>query len=242
MYGPLVPSPGDTAVFDGSVIPDYRNLGLTAFRIMINYGPISPMATLQLMQGLQISGDPLVYNGDTTTFEFSGDPVAGAGWLDPYPASKEMVATAGPFTMNPGDSQYVLVKYAVGQGNDRLESITNLKELLSAPLVIPTAVNDGSSRSELPGSFALGQNYPNPFNPSTNINYWLPQKAHVEIDIFNILGRKVTTLVNEDRPVGAHTAEWNGTDGSGGRVSTGIYFYRIKAGDFVESKKMLLLK
>jgi hypothetical protein len=243
MYGPLIPSPGDTAVFDGSVISDYRNLGLTAFRMLYGWEPSTPIAAWWTMQGLDYSGAPMVFNGDTTTLQFSGDPVADTGWLDPWGGNvKEMVATSGPFTFNPGDSQYVLVKYAVGQGNDRLESITKMKELLTAPLVIPTAVNDESSRPGLPKDFALGQNYPNPFNPSTSINYWLPQRSHVEIDIYNILGQKVTTLVNEDRPAGAHTAVWDGTDGSGGRVSTGIYLYRIEAGSFVESRKMLLLK
>ncbi len=94
----------------------------------------------------------------------------------------------------------------------------------------------------LPREFSLDQNYPNPFNPTTTIKFALPKSSHVELEIFNILGQRVTTLINDQLDAGYYTAKWNSTDSQGREVATGVYFYRLRAGDFVKSKKMLLLK
>jgi hypothetical protein len=92
-----------------------------------------------------------------------------------------------------------------------------------------------------PRSFELKQNYPNPFNPETVIKFQLPQVSEVEICIFNLQGQKVATLVRGHQTAGAHKISWNGTDESGRRVASGVYLYQLKAGDFVQAKKMLLL-
>jgi hypothetical protein len=89
----------------------------------------------------------------------------------------------------------------------------------------------------VPALFMLSQNYPNPFNAQTTIQYSLPIQSTVKIDIFDILGRRIKTLAEEIKPAGDHQAIW---DASG--QSSGIYFYRIKAGDKAETKKMVLLK
>ncbi len=94
----------------------------------------------------------------------------------------------------------------------------------------------------LPEKYMLSQNYPNPFNLSTNIMYRIPEKSHVTITVFNLLGQKVKTLVDETKSAGEYRVRWDGNDEYGQEVSTGIYFYRIKAGDYAESRKMLLLK
>jgi FlgD Ig-like domain len=94
----------------------------------------------------------------------------------------------------------------------------------------------------LPSSFALGQNYPNPFNPVTTIEYSLPSRAHVTIEVFNLLGQKVRTLVNDTKAAGSYRTEWTGTDDAGNTVPTGVYLYRLRADDFVRTKKMLLVK
>lgn len=89
----------------------------------------------------------------------------------------------------------------------------------------------------VPVEFHLGQNYPNPFNASTIIQYTLPKTSDVTIDTYDLLGRKVETLVNKHQPAGYHQVIWNADD-----VSSGIYFYRITAGEFSQSRKMILLK
>ncbi len=91
--------------------------------------------------------------------------------------------------------------------------------------------------STTPFSFQLEQNYPNPFNPVTTISYLLPSRSEVRLTIYNILGEEITRLFDGIQPGGFHRITW---DASG--VSSGIYFYRIQAGDFVQTRKMLLLK
>jgi len=88
----------------------------------------------------------------------------------------------------------------------------------------------------------LHQNYPNPFNPTTTINYQLPENSMVELAVYNLKGQKVKTLVKENLESGNHTVIWNGKDDNGKSVSSGIYFYKMKAGNFVETKKMILMK
>ncbi len=102
--------------------------------------------------------------------------------------------------------------------------------------------NVKSKTGQVPERFVLNQNYPNPFNPETIINYELPQNAQVDLTIFNLLGQKVRVLVNTDLPAGAHSARWNGTDVDGNKVTSGVYIYRLKSGDFVETKKMIFLQ
>jgi hypothetical protein len=94
----------------------------------------------------------------------------------------------------------------------------------------------------MPERFELAQNNPNPFNPTTIIEYALPQPAKVELRVFNILGQMVRKLVDEEKQAGYHQVDWDGRDEAGRPVSTGIYLYQIRAGDFVKTMKMSLVK
>lgn len=94
----------------------------------------------------------------------------------------------------------------------------------------------------VPTDYQLGQNYPNPFNPTTNIQYSLKSDGHVELNIYNVLGQNVRNLVSEAKPAGTYTVQWDGRDASGTQVASGVYFYKIKSGDFSEIKKMVLMK
>ena len=94
----------------------------------------------------------------------------------------------------------------------------------------------------VPSSFGLSKNYPNPFNPATTIVYSLERRSQVEVAIFNLLGQKIATLVKGEMPAGEHSVVWNGTDLGGNQVASGIYLYQLRAGEFVDSRKMLLLK
>lgn len=93
-----------------------------------------------------------------------------------------------------------------------------------------------------PLSYQLFQNYPNPFNPETVISFELPQKQFVTLTVYNILGQEVAQLVNSERSAGHHTVRWDGKDLLGRQVATGFYLYRIKAGEFEQTKKMLLVR
>lgn len=94
----------------------------------------------------------------------------------------------------------------------------------------------------IPLTFSLSQNYPNPFNPATTISFTLEEPAHTVISIFNIMGQKIVTLVDEDKAAGEHSVVWDGRNGAGTPVSSGVYFYAIQSGDRFESKKMILLR
>ena len=97
-----------------------------------------------------------------------------------------------------------------------------------------------------PGYFSLQQNYPNPFNPVTKINYQIPaeigDQVIVSLEIYNLLGEKVKSLVHESKSAGYHSIEWNGTDDNANPVPTGIYVYRLQAGRFIATKRMVLMK
>ncbi len=111
---------------------------------------------------------------------------------------------------------------------------------LTSGIQLITAVEEETRL--LPSGYALRQNYPNPFNPVTTINYSLPARGHVNITIYNILGREVRTLVDDIRPSGNHRVEWNGADKAGHQVASGIYLYRMSAGKFVQTRKMVLIR
>ncbi len=108
---------------------------------------------------------------------------------------------------------------------------------------IPLATGvDEHGNSILPKKFALYQNYPNPFNPTTTIRYDLPKHAHVKIEIYNVLGQKVVTLVDEQQMPGYKSIRWDGRDEFGQPVSSGTYICRFRAGDFVQVRKMTMLR
>ncbi len=99
----------------------------------------------------------------------------------------------------------------------------------------PTDVN--SSPDDLPETFSLSQNYPNPFNPTTEIKFDIPTRSQTTLKVYNILGQEVETLIDEEMSPGRYVTEWDATE-----YSSGIYFYKINSKDFVDTKKMVLVK
>ncbi|UCB53038.1 MAG: T9SS type A sorting domain-containing protein [Candidatus Zixiibacteriota bacterium] len=157
-----------------------------------------------------------------------------------------MVDLSGKNFLAPGEGALVTLR---AQGSD-LGSIkitkATLVDLDAKPLAIDLsgelnleAAKDSDSR---PQRFSLSQNYPNPFNPRTSIRYALPQDAHVRLTIYNVLGQKVATLVDEHQSAGYQVICWDGKDAKRDEVSSGVYFYRLEAGKFSEVKKMMLVK
>ena len=100
----------------------------------------------------------------------------------------------------------------------------------------------GPDQANVPTVFALHQNYPNPFNPTTVIKYDLPKACDVKVIIYNALGQRVSTLFNARQEAGFQQLRWDGHNENGFLVSSGTYFYLIKAGDFKETKKMMFVK
>ncbi len=105
-----------------------------------------------------------------------------------------------------------------------------------------TAVSESRNGNSPNSGFSLSSNHPNPFNPITTFEYTLPYRSDVSINVYNLLGQKVRTLFEGEKSRGTYSVRWNGADYFDREVAAGIYFYRMKAGDFVETKKMVLLK
>ena len=127
------------------------------------------------------------------------------------------------------------IRHRLNDGGQILISDTQFKFL-------KYVVQDQPQNSLLPSNFALEQNFPNPFNPATSIRYALPQKVAVKLQVYNTLGQLVQTLVNVEQEAGFYQVNWDATEARGRRVSSGIYFYLLSAGDFRATRKMLLLK
>lgn len=118
---------------------------------------------------------------------------------------------------------------------------------LSPAMLVPLVLKDPSDANnpndlEIPETFGLAQNYPNPFNPTTNIEFSLPTRQSVTLSVYNLLGQKVRTLRDEEMDAGNYKVTWDATNDGGAKVASGVYFYKLTTEEFVDTKKMMLLK
>ncbi|MCC6963509.1 MAG: VCBS repeat-containing protein [candidate division Zixibacteria bacterium] len=121
-------------------------------------------------------------------------------------------------------------------------TLTDGRPLTATDCVLIISGNGGSNEIVNESSAAILANYPNPFNPTTQISFALPKPAEVNLTIYNILGEKVVTLTEGARVAGVHSVTWDGRDSRGNNVASGVYFYRLDAGEFSATKKMLMMK
>ena len=122
----------------------------------------------------------------------------------------------------------------------------DLTDLRGGPVARATTDGSGwftlpSLGEALPQSFSLGPNYPNPFNPLTIIPYQLPAAAPVRLEVFNLLGQRIATLVDQQQPAGFHTAAWDAANAAGQPVAAGVYLYRLQAGGRQQTRRMVLI-
>jgi hypothetical protein len=260
VQGPIIPSiQTDCARFDDGWRTGYKNLGMTSSGLIVKSGVIYPNDPelgvyagttnfYNLMKGLNNDGsyiiDPLT--NETTIWPLTGDPVTATGWYLVYPGmnygfDQRYHVPTGPFNLAVGDTQEVVYAIVMARGTDNINSITKLRELAAhVQEFYNTELVDilNTKQNVAPTGYTLFQNYPNPFNPKTNIEYEVPEKSLVTIKIYDILGREVQTLVNKEEKV-----RWRYKvvfDAS--TLASGVYFYRLQAGSFTETKKMILLK
>ena len=129
----------------------------------------------------------------------------------------------------------------------RLFDLTDLRRFVGTTtdevghFALPLRAFSTDRGTALPTDFALGQNYPNPFNPSTIIPYQIPTSTHVRLEVFNMLGQHLATLVDGERSAGVYTAQWDGTDAAGQAVGAGVYIYRLSSGGLTVSQRMVLV-
>jgi hypothetical protein len=253
-YGTYFPTdtvsvvPGDS----GSVLPVDRNSAgyykVSCVDIGNNEGPMSSAVSIGAAPAIYIT--PAVMNFDSVTvsdcstdvFVISNtglNPVSGvASVLAPF----FIESGAEYHNLMSGSTHNVTVRFCPDNIQTYEEFVTftgggGAVRLVTGTGVLPTGIDDRDDDHPLPTEYSLHQNYPNPFNPITEISFALPNAANVKLEIFNIMGQRVATLVDQHLEAGNHSVTWDGS-----RVASGIYFYRFDAGDFVESKKMVLLK
>ena len=99
-----------------------------------------------------------------------------------------------------------------------------------------------TKQATIPDKISLSQNYPNPFNPETQINFAIPKFSSMKVEVFNVLGQKIKTLVNGEYQAGEYRVIWDGTNQDGEKVSSGVYLYRLQIGSQTQSRKMILTK
>ncbi|MBK7255853.1 MAG: T9SS type A sorting domain-containing protein [Ignavibacteria bacterium] len=115
--------------------------------------------------------------------------------------------------------------------------------VLRYPMNYSGLVGVQNTQNTVPDKFELSQNFPNPFNPSTDINYSLPKSSDVSLIVYDILGNEIRTLVNEaNKNSGSYSVNGDGTNDAGMKVSWGVYYYKFKTGNFIQVRKMLLIK
>ncbi len=266
IQGPIIPSTiSDSARFDDAWRKGFKNLKMTSSGLIFKHFseyPTDPRlgdyeGTLEfynMMQGLNMDGSSIInpITNEPTIWPLSGDPVSGTGWYEgdgwpggPLPADRRYHVPTGPFTLASGDTQEVAIAILIKKGTDNINSIAELKNY--AAQIQQWYDNDFVTDVEetnlsIPTEFSLSQNYPNPFNPSTVISYQLPVSGLVSLKIYDILGSEVATLVNEEKPAGKYEVIFNVETHRDASLASGVYFYRLQAGSFIQTKKMLLVK
>jgi hypothetical protein len=258
------------SIITSEEFPGAKNQGITSFMHYMSSHPTmgDPDDQFQLRNyqiGLNPFGEKVdpcnwehgdVFNvncGDLNPlFMYSGDPVTQNGWINTNQTDQRIMINSGPYTLEPNKPIEIIVAYVVGRGNTSLESVNVTKKLAKNALgfystnftYVPVGVNEIPGE-QLPTEWSLSQNYPNPFNPSTTIKYSIPtvgnrharSSTNVILKVYDILGREVTTLVNKQQKPGNYEVKFDA-----GGLSSGIYFYTLKSGSLLLSKKMILLK
>ncbi len=246
-------------------IPGARNLGMSSyfslFKSVAGLGdPYNRFEVRNFLTGgLSSDGTPIRVadfnygNGASlgsfadsisTKYLFSGDPVQASGWLQIVRFDMRTMVNSGTFTLRKGKPVELIAAFIVGRGTDALNSITVARQINQKVINlynknftdIPVKVERENDKV-LPTEFSLSQNYPNPFNPSTNINFSIPEASFVNLKIFDVLGKEVAILVNERLNAGNYNYNFNANG-----LPSGVYFYRLRAGSFVSTKKMILMR
>ncbi len=183
-----------------------------------------------------IPNSAIVYDGVTEAekFEMLTGPMLPTSNFAP---DQSFSISTGPFNLGPGESD--TAAFAIIAGRNVNELALTAQRARSMYRQATPVDDDGAA---LPRAYQLDQNFPNPFNPITQIQFNLNRTEKIRLEVFNSLGQKVATLIDDVRPVGAHSVYWNGVDDGGQPAASGIYFYKLTAGSLSETRKMVLLK
>jgi hypothetical protein len=249
----------DSAKLPYDTITGYKLTGMTSFVDFLNAhpdpclnDPDEYIAGYNFMRGKDGCGRNFInpLNGLPTSFLHHGDACNRTGWFDSTLNGHETryLQSAGPFSMNSGDTQIVVMNFMITRdGGNNYQNVCALQSLSDSALYhyyndfrlcIPIGIQPIST--EIPQTFALFQNYPNPFNPTTKIKFDIPLRNGRDrslLKIYDVLGREIETLINEELNPGTYEIEWNAAN-----YPSGVYFYSLTAGNFTQTKKMVIIK
>ena len=269
LQGPVIDALhiGDTAtinygiIIGSETIPDAKNLNMNSHTFMIRADPNLPSPRNEIeARNYMLAKDRIGNTLDPCTFPYcevrggvncsevnplfwaSGDPVTDIGWINLSYGDPRNLVNTGPFKLEQNIPQEIIVAYVMGRGTDYFNSITVARE--NVQRVIQEYESNFASMTYVSPpptdpitNYILYHNYPNPFNPTTTIRYELPEDGLVTIKLYDILGQEVTTILNEFKKADRYEINFNAVG-----LASGVYIYRMKVNDFIESKKMLLIK
>jgi len=254
----------DTAKLPYDTLIGYKLLGMTSFIRFTNANldpcfndPDEAVAGYNFMRGLDGCGRTIInqVTGQPTTYFYPGNACTLNGWIDSSINDNRYTQSSGPITMNSNDTQIMVISFAVTRaGGNSNQNVCNLISMSDSALKYYytdfqscSTIGIQPISNEVPERFALYQNYPNPFNPATKIKFEIPllrgvdgakgDRRGVLLQVYDILGREITTLVNEELKPGTYEVDWQAEN-----YPSGVYFYTLRAGSINETKKMVLLK
>ena len=205
------------------------------------------------LNGYWPSGDTVIdpSTNEQVKIALAGDPVTQTGWYEgiptwpdggsPPPSDRRIYTSTEKFTLAPGDTQEIVIAILLARGTSNINSITELRNVAThvKDFYSSQVLTDIQDKSVRPNEFLLFQNYPNPFNPSTVISYQLSVFSKVSLKVYDVLGKEIATLVTEEQQPGNYNYELGIRNYE---LSSGIYFYQLRAGSFIQTKKMIILK
>jgi hypothetical protein len=255
IQGPLIHTGNnsDTARLPYGIFIGYKLLKMSSANIFQNVNdpcigdPSSAQQGYNFLRGLDGCGNPQInwVTGHSTKFKWSGDACNRIGWVDSMFNDRRTIQSTGPFVMNSGDTQTIVMAFVIGRSTNNFQSVC---ELLTSSDALRSAYYNGLCSSIIgitpisgivPNKYELFQNYPNPFNPTTKIKFNIAGAGGqlVKLIIFDALGREVSTLINTQLKPGSYEAGWDSIN-----FPSGVYFYKLEAGNYSATKKMILLK
>lgn len=224
-----------------------------------------PLGAYYFMMGLKSDStfwlDPTQSPKKKTKLLYAGDPETNTGWTEfkgrvmncgndtlgtimnvnpPHDQRFAMSTGSEDLTVMPGDTQRIVMCQLIARGSSNLNSVTKLKQLSDVAIEFYNTnftIGVNQISTEIPSKFSLSQNYPNPFNSTSKMKFEIANSSNVRIVIYDIMGREIQTLVNERLQPGTYEVGFNGS-----MLSSGVYFYQLQAGEYRETRKMLMLK
>ncbi|NOS85993.1 MAG: T9SS type A sorting domain-containing protein [Ignavibacteria bacterium] len=248
----------DTAKLAYDTLIGYKLTGLSGYFGIINsanecYGdPDRADLAYNIMRGKDGCGENMInwVTGSPTSYKYSGNACSRTGWYDSSTGDQRTIGSMGPFTMQSGDTQIIVLSYMITRdGGNNFQNVCALQSLSDSALkyyyndfstCVPIGIEPIST--EIPQKYELLQNYPNPFNPVTKIRFNIPAfvettRRVVSLRIYDVLGKEIAVLVNENLKPGIYEIDWNAED-----IPSGVYFYSLITNEFTQTKKMVVLK